>query len=76
MKDFTTSLRKAALVLWHVAVFVTGISVLAIWLAAWWLERAIGQVLPRFVATLPEKYHPVLLNLAAFTVKHGNREGR
>ena len=74
IKDFTTSLRKAALVLWQVAVFVTGIGVLAIWLAAWRLERAIGQALPRFVAALPEKYHPVLLKLAAFTVKPGSKD--
>jgi len=59
---------------WHVALFITGIAMLAIRLAAWWLERAIGQALPRFVAALPEKYHPVLLNLAAFTVKLSSKD--
>ena len=76
MKEFASSLWKAVLMPWHVAIFITSIAMLAIWLAAWWLERAIGQALPRFVAALPEKYHPVLLNLAAFTVKLGNRDGR
>jgi len=76
MKDVTTSLRRAVLALWHVALFITGIAVLAIWLAAWWLERAIGNALPRLVAALPEKYHAVLLDLAVFTVKPGSKDDR
>ncbi len=74
MKDFTTSLWKATLVLWHVALFITGIAMLAIWFAAWWLERAIGKALPRLVAALPEKYHPVLLTLAALTSKLSSKD--
>lgn len=76
MNDFTTSLRGVVIVLWHVVLFITGIAMLAIWLVAWWLERAIAKGHPRLVAALPEKYHPVLLALAAFTVKPRNRDDR
>ena len=74
MKEFASSLWKAVLMPWHVAIFITSIAVLAVWLAAWWSERTIGQALPRFVAALPENYHPVLLNMAAFTVKPSRRD--
>jgi hypothetical protein len=76
MKNLSSTLRRAALVLWHVALFIMGIALLAIWLAALWLERAIGTVLPRFVAALPEKYHPPLINVAAFSVNEGSKDKR
>ena len=76
MKNLSSTLRTAALVLWHPALFITGIALLAIWLAAWWLERAIGTALPRFVAALPEKYHPPLIKLAAFSVNEGSKDKR
>jgi len=74
MTNLSSTLRRAALVLWHAALFIAGIGLLAIWLGALRLERTIGMVLPRFVAALPEKYHPVLLNLAAFTVKLSSKD--
>ncbi len=74
MKNLSSTLRTAALALWHSALFITGIALLAIWLTAWWLERALGRVPPTIVATLPEKYHSVLLNLAAFTVKLSSKD--
>lgn len=76
MKDVVLRLRRGSLALWHVAVFITGIALMVIWLAAWWLERAIGQALPRIVAVLPEKYHPLLLTLAAFTAKLSGKDWR
>ncbi len=76
MKNLSSTLSTAARVLRHVALFITGIALLAIWLAALWLERAIGMVLPRFVAALPEKYHPLLINLAAFSVNEGSKDKR
>ena len=67
MKDLLSILRTAALA--GTALVIVGMALLATWLAAWWLERAIGQALPRFVAALPKKYHPTLLSWAALTVK-------
>lgn len=69
MNDFTTSLRRAVLVLWHAALFIIGIAGLVSWVVAWWLERAIGNALARLVGALPKKYRTVLLDLAVFTLE-------
>ena len=72
MKDLSSTLRAAGTGLWHVAVMVAGVAVLALWLATLWLERLLGELPPLIVAALPEKYHRVLLSMAATTVRARN----
>jgi hypothetical protein len=72
MKDLSSILRRAGAGFWHIAVMVAGVVVLALWLATLWLERLLGELPPLIVAALPEKYHRVLLSMAATTVRARN----
>ncbi len=72
MNRFSSTLRMIGVRLWHIAVVALGICVLAIWIAALWIEQMLGHLPPLIVAALPEKYHRVLLSMAATTVRARN----
>jgi hypothetical protein len=64
--------RNLGVRLWHVALVAFGMFVLALWIAALWIEQMLGHLPPLIVAALPEKYHRVLLSMAATTVRARN----
>ena len=72
MNSFSSTLRTIGIRLWHIAVVALGICVLALWIAALWIEQMLGHLPPLIVAALPEKYHRVLLSMAATTVRARN----
>ena len=72
MNSFSSRVQTFGISLWHVAVVALGICVLALWIAALWVEQLLGHLPPLIVATLPEKYHRVLLSMAATTVRARN----
>jgi hypothetical protein len=72
MKNFSSTFRKIGIGLWHVAIVALGICILALWISALRVEQLIGHLPPLIVAALPEKYHRVLLSMAATSVRARN----
>ncbi len=72
MNNLRSTLRRVGLGLWHITIVALGVCVLALWIAALWLEQLLGHLPPLIVAALPEQYQRVLLSMAATTARARN----